>query len=136
MQRLTVLRVSVCFTAMLLVSSAVLAAEHTKDSLDTVKEKLKAKEALLVDVREKDEWDEGHVKNAEFGPLSELKDADKLEKLLKQLSKDKVLYLHCRSGRRCLNAAEILQKKGYDVRPLKQGYDDLVKAGFEKVNEK
>ncbi|RPI82357.1 MAG: rhodanese-like domain-containing protein [Planctomycetaceae bacterium] len=136
MQRLTVLRVSVCFTAMLLVSSAVLAAEHTKDSLDTVKEKLKAKEALLVDVREKGEWDEGHVKNAEFGPLSDLKDADKLEKLLKQLSKDKVLYLHCRSGRRCLNAAEILQKKGYDVRPLKQGYDDLVKAGFEKVNEK
>ena len=33
-------------------------------------------------------------------------------------------------ARRCLKAAELLKGKGYDTRPLKAGYDDLVKAGF------
>ena len=32
-------------------------------------------------------------------------------------------------------AAPILQEMGYDVRPLKSGYDDLRKAGFPVVTE-
>lgn len=118
------------------VCAVVGAAEHTRDSLDTVKEKLKSNEAVLIDVREKEEWDDGHIKDAKFSPLSELKDDSKLEKLLKQFPKDKVVYCHCRSGGRCLTAADILKKKGYDVRPLKPGYNDLVKSGFEKAEGK
>ena len=30
-------------------------------------------------------------------------------------------------------ASKILYQQGYDVRPLKPGYDDLVEAGFEDV---
>jgi rhodanese-related sulfurtransferase len=48
------------------------------------------------------------------------------------LPKEKVIYCHCRSGGRCLTAAEILKKLGYDVRPLKPGYRDLVEAGFPR----
>jgi rhodanese-related sulfurtransferase len=50
--------------------------------------------------------------------------------------KDKIIYCHCRSGRRCLTAADILKKQGYDVRPLKAGYEDLLKAGFPQAKGK
>jgi hypothetical protein len=29
--------------------------------------------------------------------------------------------------------AEIAQNKGYDIRPLKAGYDRLIEAGFKKA---
>jgi len=35
-------------------------------------------------------------------------------------------------GVRALKAAKILEKLGYNVRPLKAGYEDLVKAGFAR----
>ncbi len=37
-------------------------AGHTTDSLETVKSRLEAKEAVLLDVRETSEWNEGHLK--------------------------------------------------------------------------
>ena len=49
--------------------------------------------------------------------------------------KDKPIYLHCASGVRCLQAAEILKKQGYDARPLKDGYKDLVDKGFVKAKD-
>lgn len=107
------------------------AAEHTKDSLDTVKKKIGDDDAVLVDVREQSEWDSGHIDDAILVPLSGLKNGDKPD----SLDKDKIAYLHCRSGRRCLAAADILKKLGYDVRPLKAGYDDLLKAGFKKAEK-
>ena len=38
------------------------AQEHTKDSLEQVKKALADKKAVLIDVREKTEWDKGHPK--------------------------------------------------------------------------
>mgnify|MGYP002784844785 CR=1 FL=1 len=122
---------------LLLAGSAMIvsAQEHTKDSLDTVKKALAAKKAVLLDVREKSEWDAGHLKDARLLPLSELQDG--LPKNLASiLGKDKAVYLHCGSGKRVLKAAEILRKEGYDVRPLKDGYSSLLKSGFPKAEEK
>ena len=48
--------------------AAGLAAEHTKDSLETVKERLKDKSAVLLDVREQKEWDEGHLQDGNSFP--------------------------------------------------------------------
>ncbi|MBI1917374.1 MAG: rhodanese-like domain-containing protein [Planctomycetes bacterium] len=110
------------------------AAEHTKDSLATVKKKLDDKKAVLVDVREENEWDAGHVRGVIFLPLSKLTSDIDAKELAKVLPKDKVIYTHCASGQRCLSAAEILKKEGYDVRPLKQGFKDLIEAGFPKVD--
>jgi rhodanese-related sulfurtransferase len=45
--------------------------------------------------------------------------------------KGKVVYCHCAAGRRSLEAVDILKNFGYDVRALKPGYRDLIKAGFE-----
>ena len=109
----------------------VLAAEHTKDTLEVVKQATEDKTAVLVDVREADEWKAGHVQGATFLPLSELKEAN-AEAVAKKLPKDKIIYTHCRAGRRSVAAAELLEKLGYDVRPLKPGFEDLLKAGFEK----
>jgi len=109
------------------------AQEHTKDSLDAVKKALAANKAVLIDVREKNEWDLGHLKDAKILPLTSLKE-DSLPKYLHEiLPKDKIAYLHCAAGRRCLEAAEILGKHGYDVRPLKDGYKSLLTQGFAKA---
>lgn len=113
------------------VSAWTLAAEHTKDSLETIKKSTEEKKSVLVDVREPDEWKAGHVTGATFLPLSELKEATP-EAIAKKLPKDKVIYTHCLAGRRSVAAAEILEKQGYDVRPLKPGFEDLIKAGFPK----
>ncbi len=43
-----------------------------------------------------------------------------------------MIYTHCRAGRRSVAAAVILEKLGYDVRPLKPGFEDLIQAGFPK----
>jgi acetyl esterase/lipase len=119
----------------LCVVSFASAQEHTKDSLDTVKDALAAKKAVLIDVREKGEWDQGHLKGASLLPLSSLKDGSFPKDLQQLLPKDKIAYLHCAAGGRCLKAAEILRKQGYDVRPLKDGYKSLLTNGFAKADD-
>jgi rhodanese-related sulfurtransferase len=108
-------------------------ADHTRDTPDAVRKALEQKKAILIDVRELSEWDEGHLRDARLLPLSELQDGLDEKKLASTLDKQKVIYLHCRSGRRCLTAADILAAKGYKVRALKPGYKDLLEAGFPKA---
>jgi rhodanese-related sulfurtransferase len=112
-----------------------MAAEHTKDSLEQVKSNIEKKKAVLVDVREKREWDAGHVEGAVFLPLSALKKGVNADELAKRLPKDKTLYTHCVVGKRSLTAGDVLAKHGYDVRPLKAGYRELIRAGFKKAEE-
>jgi rhodanese-related sulfurtransferase len=114
-------------------ASTALAIEHTKDSLDTVKKNVSEKKATLIDVREKSEWDKGHLKGAVNLPLSEIESGVDSEELANIAGKDTIIYLHCAAGSRSLSAAKLLVKSGRDVRPLKPGYDALVKAGFEKA---
>lgn len=105
---------------------------HTKDSLETVKQNVASGKAVIVDVREQAEWDAGHLKDALLLPQSKLRVESELAELVKKLPKDKIIYTHCKAGGRALTCGEILKKQGYDVRPLKSGYEDLVKAGFPK----
>ena len=109
------------------------AADHTTDSLDTVKKSVADGKALLVDVREEGEWKDGHLKDAKHLALSDLKKGVPVEKLKEKIPAGSVVYLHCASGKRCLAAADILKKQGYDVRPLKDGFEVLAKSGFEKA---
>src|SRR5262245_2760949 len=88
--------------AALLLPAAARAAEHTKDSLDRVKQNLAQKKAILIDVREPAEWKRGHLESAELVPLSELKriasDTAVKARVEKSLPKDRIIYCHCGSG--------------------------------------
>lgn len=107
---------------------------HTKETPEAIRQAVAAGKAVLVDVREKKEWDAGHLKQARLVPLSDLKNKKgSLAALLKDLPKDTPVYCHCASGRRVLVAAEIMRKMGYDAHAVKEGYKDLLKKGFKKA---
>lgn len=114
----------------LTISGSLPAADHTKDTLETVKENLAAKKAVLIDVRETAEWQEGHLTQAKSLPLSVIKKGITPEDLEKLAPAGTVIYLHCAAGGRCVQAANLLDKSGRDLRALKPGFNDLVKAGF------
>ena len=63
--------------------------------------------AFIVDVREKDEYDKGHLINAINIPLSELRSR------VNEIPKDRPVYLHCRTGQRSYYAVMALQGMGY-----------------------
>lgn len=115
------------------VCSPVNAAEPSSDPLPAVQENIATHKAVLVDVREPKEWKQGHVEDAISLPLSALKKGIDTSALEQQVPKDKIVYTHCVMGVRALQAANILEKLGYNVRPLKAGYKDLVNAGFKKA---
>lgn len=66
---------------------------------------------LLIDCREQNEWDEGHIEQAQFMPLSNF--AAEMDKL-KDIAKDKTIVCQCRSGKRSLQAAMNLQNEGFE----------------------
>ncbi len=62
---------------------------------------------LVIDVREVDEYREGHVVIAKNIPLSQLTER------ISEIPKDKKVYIICRSGRRSGLAFKALQQEGY-----------------------
>lgn len=66
-------------------------------------------EYILLDVREQDEFDEGHISGSILIPYTEID--VKAEAMLPDKSKQILVY--CRSGRRSKIAAESLAKLGY-----------------------
>ena len=128
---------SMAFLLAMVSTASAQELDYTTEPLDKIKVKVESKKAILADVRELREWDKRHLKNAVFLPLSKLSewerdgisDSEKA-KLAKSLPKGSVVYCHCAAGGRALPGAEALKKLGYDARPLKTGYRDLVEAGF------
>lgn len=108
---------------------------HTKDPVTVIKKNLKAGKAVLLDVREKREWDDGHLARAKLVPLTVFGDQSKLKQALRAAGAKPrmIVYTHCGAGVRALMAGKTLKKMGFDVRPLKAGYDDLLKQGFSKA---
>ena len=71
--------------------------------------RLRSEGSAVVDVREPDEWQAGHVADALHIPLGEL--PARLESELPD--RDAPILLHCRSGARSARAAEYLATQGY-----------------------
>ncbi|MDY0408423.1 rhodanese-like domain-containing protein [Virgibacillus soli] len=75
------------------------------------------RKAQLIDVREPQEFKNGHILGARNIPLTQMK-----QRLI-ELRKDKPVYLYCQSGSRSARAAQLLHKKGYtDLQHLKGGF--------------
>lgn len=73
---------------------------------------------LLIDVREQEEWDQGHIDGAVLHPLSEIAKGN-----LPDLDTNKTIVLHCQKGGRSQQAAEFINAKtGKDVLNMVGGY--------------
>ena len=77
--------------------------EEAKKIMDSVEEH------IILDTREQDEFDEGHIPGAILIPYTEIE--NKAEEMLPD--KDAQILVYCRSGRRSKIAAESLAKLGY-----------------------
>ena len=78
---------------------------------DSVHQMLQNKEDfVLVDVREEDEYNEGHIPQSLLIPLGTI-EKDFTSKVP---SKDKKIVIYCRSGRRSKEAYEKIVSLGYD----------------------
>lgn len=64
-------------------------------------------EAKIIDVRERVEYNRGHIKGTLNIPFSEIRDR------INELSKDDTFYIHCRTGQRSYNVVLLLQQLGF-----------------------
>lgn len=81
-------------------------------------------DAVLLDVREAEEWQSGHAPAARHLPLSELRDR------LGEVSPVRPLLAICRSGNRSGQVAAALARIGYEIDNVEGGMKAWVKAGL------
>jgi len=82
---------------------------------------------VLLDVREKEEWEGSHISGAEY--LGKGVIERDIEEEIRDVDKELVLY--CGGGYRSALAADNLQKMGYNnVKSLKGGFRSWTEAGL------
>jgi molybdopterin/thiamine biosynthesis adenylyltransferase/rhodanese-related sulfurtransferase len=83
---------------------------------------------LFVDVREPDEWEEGHIPGAIYTGRGRLE--QRIEGLVPD--KGRPLVVYCSAGNRSVFATKALEELGYaDVLNLAGGFSDWKRNGFE-----
>jgi len=75
---------------------------------------------IILDVRTSEEYNRGHIKGAINIPH------DSVENQLEQLDISKPVLVYCGIGSRSAYASEILEKQGYDVYNMYEGYDTYI----------
>jgi len=75
------------------------------------------RKAQLIDVREPNEFEGGHILGARNIPMSQMK------MRMKEIRQDLPVYLYCQSGMRSGRAAQFLYRRGYkDLTQLQGGF--------------
>jgi len=88
------------------------------DKVREVVEHSSANDYCLLDVRQPQEYEQGHLPGAKLIPLAELRAG------LQELDTDKETYVYCRSGNRSLSATALLADAGMtDVHNMSGGID-------------
>ncbi|PRX57179.1 rhodanese-like domain-containing protein [Flagellimonas meridianipacifica] len=90
--------------------------------LEHIVDNVLGKDVQFVDVRTPKEYKDGHIDDAvNFNIKDRLAFLEQIE----SLSKEKPVYLYCKSGVRSKKAAELLKKEGFSiVFDYSGGYDD------------
>jgi molybdopterin/thiamine biosynthesis adenylyltransferase/rhodanese-related sulfurtransferase len=102
-------------------------AEISELDSSRARELVEAGDVLVVDVREQDEWDEGHIPGAVHIPRGNLE--SRIERAAPDPGRPIVLY--CSAGNRSAFAARTLDELGYeDVSSLAGGFTDWKRNGF------
>jgi rhodanese-related sulfurtransferase len=79
---------------------------------------------FLLDVRQPDEYQAGHIEGARLIPLGEL------GQRLKELPRDVEIICVCHSGSRSSHATQLLSKQGYNAVNLRGGMIAWAGAGL------
>lgn len=104
--------------------------EHNITTIDVhdLKNRLDANpDLLIIDVRENNEWQEGHLASAIHIPK------DEISAKIKSITNDNQhpIYLYCRGGVRSLYAAHCLMEMGYQtVYSVNGGISDWIYHGY------
>lgn len=85
-----------------------------------------AEGAQLVDVRTKEEWDEGHLKGASLATVTE---EGFIDKATAKLDPKKAVLVYCQSGKRSAAATQKLRAAGFTVHDLEGGIAAWKAAG-------
>lgn len=83
--------------------------------------------AVLLDVREPDEWRSGHAPKARHIPLAQLTSR------AGELPRNREILIVCRSGTRSARAAKVLAAQRGDVANVKGGMSAWARAGLPVV---
>ncbi|MFK8066962.1 MAG: rhodanese-like domain-containing protein [Gammaproteobacteria bacterium] len=95
--------------------------------------KFTSEEAIIIDVREKYEWDEQHIPGAIFIPVAQL--GTRLAEINQY--KDRPVIMQCHSGRRSAQAAVLLHGAGFkEVYNLSGGILAWKQAGLDLEKKK
>lgn len=93
-----------------------------------VHNKIDQEPGIIIDVRTKEEFEKGHL--AEADRHLDLLNGD-FEAQLSSLDKNQTFYLYCRSGNRSGQAAKLMLDNGFNNVYNIGGFQELVAAGFE-----
>ena len=85
--------------------------------------------AVLLDVREPEEWHNGHAAEAVWIPMGEI------EARHTELPADASVVVMCRSGNRSGIVTQALVQVGYDASNIAGGMHAWAEAGFEVVTD-
>lgn len=97
-------------------------------SIDEFKEKYENEQGVVIDVRTREEYEEGHL--AKTDTLLDFTNGE-FQESLNKLDKNKTYYLYCRTGNRSGQAARIMKSEGFEKVYNIGGFEDLTNAGFE-----
>ncbi|QNS02799.1 rhodanese-like domain-containing protein [Streptomyces xanthii] len=86
--------------------------------------------AVLLDVREQEEWDAGHAPWAVLAPLSALASGDALP----AAALGRPLVVICRSGNRSRRAVDLLRERGAEAVDVVGGMQDWASSGHPVVD--
>ena len=93
---------------------------------DDLLQRLRKRQAILLDVRPRQEYEQGHIASARSIPVRELMDQ------LNALPRDREIVAYCR-GPLCAmadDAVQLLKKKGYRASRLEIGYPEWKTIGL------
>jgi rhodanese-related sulfurtransferase len=83
----------------------------------------------LVDVREPDEWEAGHIQGAVHIPMRELNSRQN------ELAEDRPIVTVCRSGARASAVTDALKRAGYQTDTLDGGMQAWARNGLPFVSD-
>lgn len=115
----------ICILSLSIITGCENSEVETKEivgSVNTMKDVMEKNNYIILDVRTKEEYEEGHVKDSINIPYDEIDENVDLDK-------DKTIMVYCKSGKRSSIAYSTLKDLGYDVLDL-GAYDTI---GLEKT---